>query len=93
MARPRRPQLTPRFAEFRAARRLTQEQVAEAIGITVEMVRRHEQGHAQPVERYRRRYSALYGATQVELGLIVAKVAAAAAPIAVAATTRHDGPG
>lgn len=86
MARPRRPTLTPRLAEFRAGRRLTQEQVAEAVGITVEMVRRHEQGHAQPVERYRRRYSALYGATQVELGLVVAKAAAAAAPITVAAT-------
>src|SRR4051794_8615486 len=86
MARPRRPTLTPRLAEFRASRRLTQEQVAEAIGITVEMVRRHEHGQAQPVERYRRRYSALYGATQVELGLVVAKQAAVAVPITVAAT-------
>ncbi len=41
MARPRRPPLNPRLAEYRRERQLTQEQVAEAIGITVEMVRRH----------------------------------------------------
>lgn len=70
MARPRRGDLTPRLAEFRRHRGLTQEQVAEALGITAEMVRRHEKGLAQPIELYRKRYSAFYRASQVELGLM-----------------------
>lgn len=69
VARPRRAPLSPRLAEFRYARGLTQEQVAEAIGITVEMVRRHEKGIAQPAEKYRRRYSAFYGAGEAGLGI------------------------
>lgn len=70
MARPRRPKLTPRLAEYRARFGLTQEQVAEAVGITAEMVRRHEKGQSQPIELYRKRYGALYQATQGELGLL-----------------------
>lgn len=70
MARPRRPKLTPRLAEYRARFGLTQEQVAEAVGITAEMVRRHEKGQSRPIELYRKRYGALYQATQGELGLL-----------------------
>ena len=69
MARPRRGALTPRLAEFRRHRGLTQEQVAETLGITAEMVRRHEKGLARPIETYRKRYCALYQASHVELGL------------------------
>ena len=69
MARPRRSQLTPRLAEFRRQRGVTQEQVADALGITPEMVRRHEKGLARPIEIYRKRYSAFFRASQVELGL------------------------
>jgi transcriptional regulator with XRE-family HTH domain len=69
VARPRRSPLSPQLAEFRHARELTQEQVAEAIGITVEMVRRHEKGLARPAEKYRRRYSAFYGASESSLGI------------------------
>lgn len=70
MARPRRPKLTPRLAEYRARFGFTQEQVAEAVGITAEMVRRHEKGLSQPIEQYRKRYSTLYRTTQGELGLL-----------------------
>ena len=69
MARPRRPPLSPRLAFFRQRRGLTQEQIAEAVGITVEMVRRHEKGIAHPAPQYRRRYCALYRATERALGL------------------------
>jgi transcriptional regulator with XRE-family HTH domain len=69
MARPRRPALNPRLAEFRRRLDLTQEQVAERIGITPEMVRRHERGLARPSEPYRQRYTALYRASESTLGL------------------------
>lgn len=70
MARPRRPALNPRLGEFRVRRGFTQEQVAEALGITPEMVRRHEKGLAQPSERYRVLYSRFYAASQADLGLL-----------------------
>lgn len=69
MPRPRRPPLHPRLAEYRHDRNLTQEQVAEAIDITAEMVRRHEKGLSRPAARSRRRYSALYHASEAALGL------------------------
>ena len=78
MARPRRPVLAPRLAERRQARGLTQDQVADAIGITTEMVRRHEKGENRPSPDYRRRYSALYRASQADLGLTPGAVAGAA---------------
>lgn len=69
MARPRRPEFHPHLADNRRRVGLTQEQVAEQVGITVEMVRRHEHGISMPVERSRARYCQLYEATEVELGL------------------------
>lgn len=78
MARPRRGELNPLLSEFRSRRGLTQEQVAEALGMTAEMVRRHEKGLARPSERYRVLYSRFYRASQVDLGL----VAHADAPVA-----------
>jgi len=36
------------------------------------MVRRHEKGLSQPIELYRKRYSALFRASQLELGLVAA---------------------
>lgn len=68
MARPRRPELHPRLADFRRRAGFTQELVSDRIGATVEMVRRHERGISMPSEIYRDRYSLLYGATQAELG-------------------------
>src|SRR4051794_36612015 len=70
MARPRRPVLAPRLVEYRQARGLTQEQVADALRITAEMVRRHEKGENRPSAEYRRRYSVLYQASQADLGLV-----------------------
>jgi transcriptional regulator with XRE-family HTH domain len=69
MARPRRPEFHPRLADYRRRVGLTQEQVAAQVGITVEMVRRHEHGIAMPIEVYRARYCEIYQATEVELGL------------------------
>jgi len=69
MPRPRRPELHPRLAESRRRAGLTQEEVADRIGATVEMVRRHERGISMPSKVYRQRYGLLYGATQAELGL------------------------
>jgi transcriptional regulator with XRE-family HTH domain len=69
MARPRRPEFHPRLADFRCRLGLTQEKVADRVGITVEMVRKHERGISMPIEMYRQRYCLLYGATELELGL------------------------
>ena len=69
MARPRRLRRDTRLAEYRAASGLTQEQVAERLRITPEMVRRHERGISYPEERSRRRYCALYRASETALGL------------------------
>lgn len=69
MARPRRPPLNPHLAKFRRQVGLTQEQVAERLGITPEMVRRHERGLARPSEQNRQRYSRLYGASENKLGI------------------------
>lgn len=69
MARPRRPEFHPRLADYRRRVGLTQEQVAGQVGVTVEMVRRHERGISMPIEMYRARYCQLYEATEIELGL------------------------
>lgn len=69
MARPRRLRRGTRLAEYRGAHGLTQEQVAERLHITPEMVRRHEHGVSYPEEPTRRRYCALYRAGEDELGL------------------------
>ena len=68
MARPRRAEFYPRLANFRQSAGLTQEQVAEHVGITAEMVRRHERGDSMPIELYRKRYCHLFGATEEDLG-------------------------
>ncbi|BBF99385.1 MULTISPECIES: helix-turn-helix domain-containing protein [Pseudonocardia] len=69
MARPRSPRLTPTLADRRRALGLTQEQVGERLGVSVEMIRRHERGAARPGERLRRGYTRLYRASEVDLGL------------------------
>ncbi|ANY05369.1 helix-turn-helix domain-containing protein [Pseudonocardia sp. HH130630-07] len=48
---------------------MTQEQVSERLGISVEMIRRHERGDSRPGERFRRGYVRLYRATERDLGL------------------------
>jgi transcriptional regulator with XRE-family HTH domain len=68
MARPRRIEERPRLLEYRRRAQLTQEQVAESIGVTAEMVRRHERGLSRPIARYRERYCELFQATQEQLG-------------------------
>lgn len=83
MARPRRPRRVPRLVDHRTTRGLTQEQVAERLGITPEMVRRHEHGIAHPSAANRRRYCALYRASEAALGLCETAVPAAAAGAAV----------
>lgn len=69
MARPKQERPEPRLREFRLRAHLTQEQVAEKIGINAEMVRKHERGISLPIALYRARYCDLYGATEEELGL------------------------
>jgi transcriptional regulator with XRE-family HTH domain len=68
MPRPRRPEVKPRLLEFRQRAQLTQEQVAESIGVTAEMVRRHERGLSRPIAKYRERYCELFQATKEQLG-------------------------
>ena len=68
MARPRRPEIHPRLADFRRRAGLTQEQVAEHVGITAEMVRRHERGESLPIAPYRKKYCDLFDATEQDLG-------------------------
>lgn len=68
MVRPCRSELHPRLAEFRQREGLTQDQVAERVGISADMVRKHERGVNLPIPLYRRRYCRFYGATEEELG-------------------------
>jgi transcriptional regulator with XRE-family HTH domain len=72
MARPRRPEFHPRLADFRKRAGLTQEEVAEQVGISAEMVRRHERGDNLPISLYRKRYCHLFGATEEDLGFRLA---------------------
>jgi len=85
MARPRRPKLEPRLADFRERAGLTQEQVAERLGISADMVRKHERGINQPIALYRHKYSQLYKAAQIDLGLVPRSVGAATTSVSVLA--------
>lgn len=69
MARPRKSPFHSRLADYRRRAGLTQEQVADSIGITVEMVRRHEHALAMPIPIYRQRYCDLYSASAKDLWL------------------------
>ena len=68
MARPHRAEFHPQLADFRQRAGLTQEQVAEHVGISAEMVRRHEHGENMPIPLYRKRYCQLFQATEQDLG-------------------------
>ncbi|MGH3613373.1 MAG: XRE family transcriptional regulator [Pseudonocardia sp.] len=50
---------------------MTQEQVAERLQLTTEMIRRHEHGLAYPGSNIRHEYVLLYGASELALGLVV----------------------
>ena len=69
MARSGHDQPEPKLREYRLRCHLTQEEVAERIGINTEMVRRHEKGISAPIALYRKRYCDFYSATEVQLGL------------------------
>ncbi|WP_163549273.1 helix-turn-helix domain-containing protein [Candidatus Frankia nodulisporulans] len=69
MGRPRRGELSPRLAKYRQAANLTQQEVADRIGTTAEMVGRHERGIALPIKFYRLKYCELFAATEDQLGL------------------------
>jgi transcriptional regulator with XRE-family HTH domain len=69
MARPKRGKLEPRLSDYRLRASLTQQQVAEQLGISADMVRKHERGLSQPIKLYRLKYCALYAATEDQLGL------------------------
>ena len=69
MPRPKRPAFDPLLAQHRRRLGLTQEEVAERLGISAEMVRRHESGRAYPGERLRRIYTRIYSASEMDLGL------------------------
>ncbi len=70
MPRPKRPPFVPQLAAYRSRLGLTQASVAARLHISVEMVRRHEQGKSFPKESTRDSYVELYGASRVELGLV-----------------------
>lgn len=67
MARPRREPFTTRLSEFRRCMHMTQEQVAETLGVSVESVRRHEQALSMPQSAQREKYCELYKAREAEL--------------------------
>ena len=69
MARPKRVPFSPQLAEYRRRLGLTQEQVADRLNITAEMVRKHERGISMPVARTRLGYCKLFDTSEVELGL------------------------
>lgn len=69
MPRPRRGKLEPRLSQYRLRASLTQQEVAEQLGISADMVRKHERGLSQPIKLYRLKYCALYAATEDQLGL------------------------
>lgn len=70
MPRPKRPAFVPQLAACRRQLGLTQASVAATLRISVEMVRRHEQGKSFPKESTRDAYVELYGASRIELGLV-----------------------
>jgi hypothetical protein len=67
MARPRKAAFEARLSEYRGRAGLTQQQVADSLGISTEMVRRHEHALAMPISEYRERYCALYSAKESDL--------------------------
>ena len=67
MPRPARVPFKSQVREYRLQRGLTQEQLAHLIGITPEMVRKHERGESFPIPLYRERYSELFNASEADL--------------------------
>jgi transcriptional regulator with XRE-family HTH domain len=90
MARPKRVPVTPRLRDHRLRLGLTQEQLAERLGITPEMVRKHEKGLSTPSARYRAAYCALFGGDEVSLGFRSAQSAAVAVPAAAVILDAED---
>ena len=68
MGRPKRIPLTPKLADHRRRLGLTQDQVAERLGITADMVRRHERGISTPSSHNQAGYCTLYSVDEVTLG-------------------------
>src|SRR4051794_36233117 len=60
MGRPPRAEFESKLRQFRVGAGLTQDQLAEQLGVTTEMVRKHERGISLPIPLYRRRYAALF---------------------------------
>lgn len=69
MPRPKRGQLEPRLSEYRRRACLTQQEVADRLGTSTELIRKHERGLTQPGSFFRMKYCALYAATEDQLGL------------------------
>ena len=63
MGRPPRVEFESRLRQFRVSAGLTQDQLAEHLCITPEMVRKHEKGISLPIPLYRQRYAALFQRT------------------------------
>lgn len=82
MARPKRQEFVSNLAEFRRRARLTQEQVAERLGATVESVSRHERGTATPGPFLRRGYCELFRVAEAELGFTAPALEAELIPAA-----------
>jgi transcriptional regulator with XRE-family HTH domain len=80
MGRPRRAEFHSRLAERRQKAGLTQQEVADRLGTTAELVRRHEKGLTMPQAHYRREYCLLFGATEEELGFRLSSAETAGTP-------------
>lgn len=73
MPRPLREDFEPRLRNFRRRARLTQEQLAELVGVTPEMVRKHEKGDSLPIPLYRARYARLFKVAESELWVFASR--------------------
>lgn len=67
MGRPPRDEFESRLRQFRVGAGLTQDQLAEQLGVTTEMVRKHERGISLPIPLYRQRYAALFHVGENEI--------------------------
>jgi transcriptional regulator with XRE-family HTH domain len=86
VARPQRQEFRSNLAAFRRRARLTQEQVAERLGSTVESVSRHERGTTTPGPYLRRRYCELYNADEEQLGFAAPTLAVVGSAVEPAPT-------
>ena len=94
MPRPARTPFESRLRFYRLRAGLTQEQLAHLVGVTPEMVRKHEQGRSFPIQLYRERYAQLFKVSDAQLWVrnIVPLTSAAAPARSVVHSLALDAP-